>query len=291
MKTILELYTPKGGDERKFVDKHVINTAPDRNGNDDAMFKGGKVKPIDRKKTRHGYDPKKDEEVYEETEQLDEYTHEGVVRAASIARKKGQMKKAQLYLRLAKALETNDETTAQGIARELEGLKEESELEEKLSPSMGAGEYVSDFEKSKAPQFAGKSKEKRRQMAIAAFLTAKKGGMKEDVDQVDELDKSTMRSYVNKAAVDLVRSGNTLGRIQLKNKNNPSLGSTIMAKHIGKRLKGVETATKKLAYEEVDALLLPLFISLDEENRETMLQMIDEGRRDELLVFVNVVGD
>lgn len=75
---------------------------------------------------------------------------------------------------------------------------------------------------------------------------------KEEVEQIDELDKSTMRSYVHKAAVDLTRSGNTLGRLQVKNKNNPSIGSNIMAKHIGKRLKGIDTATKKLAYEETE---------------------------------------
>jgi hypothetical protein len=70
--------------------------------------------------------------------------------------------------------------------------------------------------------------------------------------ELNELDKSTMRSYVNKAAVDLARSGNTLGRLQVKNNNKPSTGSGIMSKHIDKRLKGIDTATKKLAYEEVE---------------------------------------
>ena len=46
-------------------------------------------------------------------------------------------------------------------------------IQEKLKPSMGAGEYVSDFEKSKAPQFKGKSKEKKQKMAVAAYLSAK----------------------------------------------------------------------------------------------------------------------
>lgn len=46
-------------------------------------------------------------------------------------------------------------------------------IQEKLKPSMGAGTYVKDFEKSKAPQFKGKSKEKKQQMAVAAYLSAK----------------------------------------------------------------------------------------------------------------------
>jgi hypothetical protein len=44
-----------------------------------------------------------------------------------------------------------------------------------------AGDYISDFMKSDAPQFKGKSKEEIRKMAIAAYLDAKrKAGMDED---------------------------------------------------------------------------------------------------------------
>ena len=46
-------------------------------------------------------------------------------------------------------------------------------VSEKLKPSMGAGEYIKDFAKSKAPQFKGADKEDRRKMAVAAFLSAK----------------------------------------------------------------------------------------------------------------------
>jgi hypothetical protein len=53
-------------------------------------------------------------------------------------------------------------------------LNEEVELDEILDPSMGAGEYVKDFQKSAAPQFKGKSQEKRRIMGIAAYMAAKK---------------------------------------------------------------------------------------------------------------------
>ncbi len=42
-----------------------------------------------------------------------------------------------------------------------------------LGKNADAGDYVTDFQKSKAPQFKGKSKEKRRKMAIAAYLDAK----------------------------------------------------------------------------------------------------------------------
>ncbi len=53
---------------------------------------------------------------------------------------------------------------------------EEGALNEKLKPSMGAGTYVKDFEKSKAPQFKGKSKKKKQKMAVAAYLSAPLNG-------------------------------------------------------------------------------------------------------------------
>lgn len=48
-------------------------------------------------------------------------------------------------------------------------------LLEKLNPSMGIKKYINDFYKSDAPQFRGASKAKRRKMAVAAYLGAKRG--------------------------------------------------------------------------------------------------------------------
>lgn len=67
-------YRPKGGDEQKFMDKHIIQHTDDANGNDDAMFKGTGVKTVDREKERHGYDAEKGAAVHEETQEVDERT-------------------------------------------------------------------------------------------------------------------------------------------------------------------------------------------------------------------------
>jgi len=60
------------------------------------------------------------------------------------------------------------------------GVREEVELvDEKLNMKKEKmGDVIKDFYKSDAPQFKGKSKEKRREMAIAAKLTAERGGQK-----------------------------------------------------------------------------------------------------------------
>ena len=50
---------------------------------------------------------------------------------------------------------------------------------EKLNPSQGIKAYIDDFQKSDAPQFQGKSASKRKEMAIAAYLDAKRGEKKE----------------------------------------------------------------------------------------------------------------
>lgn len=56
-----------------------------------------------------------------------------------------------------------------------------------LKVSDGIAAYISDFQKSDAPQFKGKSKKERRDMAIAAYLTAKRGGkpQEENVKSAD----------------------------------------------------------------------------------------------------------
>jgi hypothetical protein len=55
-------------------------------------------------------------------------------------------------------------------------MKTFQQFSEKLNlKKADMGDVVKDFYKSDAPQFKGKSKEKRRQMAIAAKLTAERG--------------------------------------------------------------------------------------------------------------------
>jgi hypothetical protein len=59
----------KNPDEQTFVDKHQVQRTNDRNGNDDDVFGGPKqkkIKAIERRKERKGYDPGDDAAVYEE---------------------------------------------------------------------------------------------------------------------------------------------------------------------------------------------------------------------------------
>ena len=67
---------------------------------------------------------------------------------------------------------------AHGMKKEGFELFNEKELDllinEVLSKDSSAGKWISDFTKSDAPQFSGKSTEKRKQMALAAYYAAQK---------------------------------------------------------------------------------------------------------------------
>lgn len=62
--------------------------------------------------------------------------------------------------------------------KKLRGEETEAELDtlisEVLSADQDAGKWIHDFVKSDNPKFAGKSKEKRKQMALAAYYAAQK---------------------------------------------------------------------------------------------------------------------
>jgi len=52
-----------------------------------------------------------------------------------------------------------------------------------LKVSDGIAAWIKDFKKSDAPQFKGKDEKERRDQAIAAYLSAKRGDQNEDVDE------------------------------------------------------------------------------------------------------------
>ena len=279
LKKFLEVYQPKAGDEKKFKDKHITVKQKDPNGNGDDVFQATNIKAVDRQKEAHGYNPGKDELVYEEVEELSEMDFRTAKELASKFKNKGDNRKSALYLKLADALKRGDNTTAQGFMSQIKGMSEETEIDEMSDVQKKRRE---DIVKGMKKNMASFKQRYGKEAKSVMYATATKRAMGEEVEEIEELDKSTMRSYVNKAAVDVARSGNTLGRMQV---NKSKAGADIMNKHIGKRLKGIDTATKKMAKEDVDVTLLQLYMGLDEENQEVLVQMIDEGRKEELLEF------
>ena len=285
----------KNPDEQKFIDKHVTAKTADRNGNDDELFKGSKVKMADRKKEGHGYNPGEDEEVYEalkgdqhkidankngkvdahdfhllrkkkkvaeEAEELEELSDTTLDNYKEKAAKeirdaddnddnRHYNKRMHGYTSALKAGQRNYKKTtkeeveqideisaekkdayAQKAGKQLPGLfaksnsadgarkyynrknavrkianEEAEQVDEKLDMKKASmGTVVKDFQKSDAPQFQGKSQKKRQVMAIAAKLSAERGGKplnKEErllakLADISETHKRTMVSVFEK---------------------------------------------------------------------------------------------
>ena len=72
------------------------------------------------------------------------------------------------------------------------GVAYESVMLEKLSASDDMGKWISDFQKSDAPQFAGKSAEERKKMAVAAKLQADRD-VKEQAPVAPTLDRKYIK--------------------------------------------------------------------------------------------------
>jgi len=86
----------------------------------------------------------------------------------------------------------------------------EHSLEEKLKASDPAGKYISDFVHSDNPKFAGKSKAKRIQMALAASYAAKGKSRNEEVEVVYEANieptSAKSRSHIGNLSHPVVNS-------------------------------------------------------------------------------------
>jgi hypothetical protein len=98
------------------------------------------------------------------------------------------------------------------------------------------GDVIKDFQDSDAPQFKGKSDEKRREMAIAAKLS------KEEVEELDELSTDALRKYRAKAKDDAYDAADVDDDRRLRKR---SMGSWDAGKKILKR-------GDKLRAEEVE---------------------------------------
>ena len=133
------------------------------------------------------------------------------------------------------------------------------------------GDVIKDFQDSDAPQFKGKSDEKRRQMAIAAKLEADRG-VKEEVEELDELDTATLKSYRTKARaqgnaiVDKMKMG---GGDWSKDQKD--------TKTLRKRAAGAQMSGKQLVKRG--------------ESLKTEELELDEGRMKDLSMDMETMGD
>jgi len=144
---------------------------------------------------------------------------------------------------------------------DLESLTEE-DLEEVLKKSQPAGEWIKDFVHSDDPKFAGKSKKQRMQMALGAYYAKQHNEEVEEIEeeQLDELKKSTLGSYIKKAAQDRGHLGIDVGAAGDTNSSQRKKDLHKMKK----RMMGIHRASDRLTKEELERIEA-IAQSLDED--------------------------
>jgi len=234
----------KNPDEQKFIDKHVVAKTADRNGNDDEVFKGSKVKMADRKKERHGYNPGEDEDVYEELKGAQHKID---------ANKNGKVDAHDFHL-LRKKKKVAEE------AEELEELSEPT-VRTYYNKAGEQGKKIADKMKMVGGDFSSDGSDtktlRKRAAGRTMALKRRSGEMKmsEDSEQIDELSKKTLGSYVIKSlAPSSEKSVSNLAskggyKLGQAHDDDYTAGEKEDAKSV-KRSLGVLTAVRKMTKEQ-----------------------------------------
>lgn len=125
------------------------------------------------------------------------------------------------------------------------------ELSEKINiAKTKMGDVIKDFQDSDAPQFKGKSDKKRREMAIAAKLEADRG-VKEEVEDLEEISQMMARAARDKAGEEI--AGHRKAIAKEWDKNKPNYGKISDIQHQLERRKRLsDKVTRKLAKEDVE---------------------------------------
>ena len=212
----------KNPDEQKFIDKHVVAKTADRNGNDDELFKGSKVKMADRPKHRKGYNPGEDEEVYEALKG-DQHKID--------ANKNGKVDAHDFHLlrkkkKVAEEVEELDELSTEKLLAYRKKAKAGD-----IPVRRGVGIDTSDE----------KIKKKTGVYNPNLLQRAKAKLRNEEAEELDELSKSTMGAYTKKAAADF-------------SARKPKMGYDGQLKKMQNRTVGVNRALDKMYGEEAEQI-------------------------------------
>jgi len=179
----------KNPDEQKFVDKHVVAKHSDRNGNDDGHFKG-KTKQIDRRKERHGYNPGEDEKVYEELkggQHKIDANKNGKIDAHDFKLLRKKKKVAE------EAEQIDELDTATLKSYRTKARAQGNAIVDKMK--MGGGDWSKDQKDTKTlrKRSAGANMSGKQLVKRGESLKT------EEVEELDELSRDTLRRYRMKA--------------------------------------------------------------------------------------------
>ena len=205
---IAEVEEPKSASEKAFKDKHVIQKTDDVAGNDDAVYKGSKVKKDKSKKS--GHEGNEDEKVYEEVEE-DDMT-EGRRPKAKDGEEEGgehiamQLRKS-ISMRGQKAVRFNDGKEVKVSMRDADKFfKKFNQLrmaKDKIKMTRDAAKSHSHFKKiidEDIERRADVKMVKVRTPDGKTVMRKQRPEIKVEENEVKELSTKTLGSYVSKAS-------------------------------------------------------------------------------------------
>jgi hypothetical protein len=200
-----------------------FHAGPDNNDDSETVIPADKNKAAENKKLKMG------EEV-EQIEEKEKWIQGAIKKPGALHKQLGVPADEKIPASKLKAAAEKGGKLGKraNLAMTLKKFKEEYEensiydqmIQEVLSKDASAGDWIHDFVHSDNPKFAGKSKEKRKQMALAAYYAKQRneevetdicpdcmqdpcvcGGnhIEEEVEQIDELKTDTVHSYYKKA--------------------------------------------------------------------------------------------
>ena len=244
----------KNPDEQKFIDKHVVAKTADRNGNDDELFKGSKVKMADRPKHRKGYNPGEDEEVYEALKGAQHKID---------ANKNGKVDAHDFHL-LRKKKKVAEE------AEELEELSTEKLLAYRkkakagdIPVRRGVGIDTSDE----------KIKKKTGVYNPNLLQRAKAKLRNEEAEELDELSIATMKSYGDKRARTAFSGGRKPGQsvdAGIAQKSRQSNSLSLARTKINRARDTGSTVLNKEEIEQIDELSIGTMKSYGDKRARTV---------------------
>lgn len=242
---ILEVYSPKSADEKRFVKKHIVVKTADVAGNGDDVFTGSNVKEIDRKTTRKGYNTKDSEAVYEAKKPMSQAEKDKVVAGVRAAMRKSydNVMQGRAQLAAAKAaaarLAAKDKTAKEEIEQADEGIG---------TLAVKAAGVVKDVISKERAYQAQKQKK-------AGEVLNKMRATKEEIEQVNELSKETLSSY-------LKQRGSMVSPRSKNNKGNENM------------FRAATKLSKKVAKEEIE--------QVDELKKSTLRSYVDKAKAENL---------
>lgn len=313
---VAEVYRPNSESEKNFIDKHVTVKHADRNGNKDDVFNTSKVKKSERKADRHGYEPGEDEAVYEAKQTPVYVTHKKTGAVGRLTTISGDKSSVDV------TWNKTGRTTSHPI-EDVERLKEEvEELDESASKVADhlIKRYGDNVRMSHVRSASGDFGIDSSKISKAVKKKLNKNML--DEEQLDEISKKTLGSYVNRALNDVRNSNQAKIRWQTsKNgyaEKSPKEMEDFHTRKAGNREGGIRKATDRLTKEDIinNAInkyikedvytldekvlksvlhlsesqivdIMDLFESLNEDNQKLMYRTLQlENGIDEILDFV-----